>query len=349
MLGDRGLQTTARLVRLQLHYLAEGQGSQEELIEQVERAVPILQELGYHEGLTRAWRLAFLVHGTALRWSAAERAAQRMIEHARQAGDDLMETRLLTDLAMCALYGPMPVPAAIERCRVLLERAGRDRKAEAITLAVLAQLEAMRWNFDAARELYRKSRSSLEELGWRFHASLTSIHSGPVELLAGDPIGAESELRRDFNALEAMRERNYISTTAGFLGETLYQQDRLVEAESFVQISREIAARDDLSSQLLWRGVLGKVLARAGVFQEAEELAREAVKLVQASEEPVMRGFAVMGLAEVLRLAGKEEEAAVPIKEAIQLFEEKGNLVAAQRARDLLEPSQAPSVEYPPG
>src|SRR4029450_9358355 len=72
LLGDRGLQTTARLVQLRLHFLIEGKGSEEELIEEVEQGVPILQELGYHEGLARAWRLAFLVYGTALRWSAAE-------------------------------------------------------------------------------------------------------------------------------------------------------------------------------------------------------------------------------------------------------------------------------------
>jgi len=349
LLEDRGLQTTARLVQLQLHFLIEGEGSEEELIEEVKQAVPVLQELGYHEDLARAWRLAFLVYGTALRWSAAEQAAQRMIEHARQAGDDLMETRLLTDLAMCALYGPMPVPEAIERCRALLERASRDRKAEAITLAVLAELEAMRRNFEEARELYRRSRAGLEELGWKFHAALTSIHSAPVELLAGDPIGAESELRRDYDALEAMRERNYISTTAGFLAEALYQQDRFEEAESFVQISKGIAAPDDLSSQLLWRGVLGKILARTGMLEDADRLVREAVQLMQGSEEPVSQGYALMDLAEVLRLAGREDDAAVAIKEAIGLFDEKGNLVAAERARELLVHSQTPSLEQPPG
>ncbi len=347
LLGDLGLQTTARLVRLQLHYLIEGERSEEKLIEEVRRAVPVLQELGHQEGLARAWRLVRLVHGTALRWSAAEHASQRVIEHARLAGDDLMETRLLTDLAMCALYGPMPVPAAIERCRELLERTGHDRKAEAITLAVLAELEAMRWNFDGARELYRKSRASLDELGWRFHAALTSIHSGSVELLAGDPNRAESELRRDYDALEAMHERNYISTTAGFLAEALYEQNRLEDAEGYARISKEIAAPDDLSSQLLWRCVLAKVLARAGVFEQAERLAREAVHLMQASEEPVSKGYALMSLAQVLRSAGKEDEAIVAIKEAIELFDEKGNLVAAERARDLLAPSHTPSLEQP--
>jgi tetratricopeptide (TPR) repeat protein len=349
LLGDRALQTTARLVQLQLHFLIEGKGSEEELIEEVEQAVPVLQKLGYHEDLARAWRLAFLVYGTALRWSAAEQAAQRMIEHARLAGDDLMETRLLTDLAMCALYGPMPVPEAIERCRALLERASRDRKAEAITLAVLAELEAMRRNFDEARALYRRSRAGLEELGWKFHAALTSIHSAPVELLAGDPMGAESELRHDFDALESMRERNYISTTAGFLAEALYQQDRFEEADSFVQISKEIAAPNDLSSQLLWRGVSGKILARTGMLEESDRLVREAVQLMQGSEEPVSQGYALMDLAEVLRLAGREDDAAVAIKEAIELFDEKGNLVAAERARELLVHSETPSLEQPPG
>ena len=41
-------------------------------------------------------------------------------------------------------------------------------------------------------------------------AALTSIDSGVVELLADDPVAAERELRRDYETLERMGERNYI-------------------------------------------------------------------------------------------------------------------------------------------
>ena len=79
-----------------------------------------------------------------------------------------------------------------------------------MTLAGLAHLRAMVGDFERARDDYRRGRAILEELGLRFDASTISIDSGLVELLAGDPVAAEAELRKDYEALDAMGERNYI-------------------------------------------------------------------------------------------------------------------------------------------
>src|SRR5262249_10328833 len=152
-------------------------------------------------GLARAWRLLMLVNFDACRWASSETAAERVLEHARLAGNTVFEARMLPALASCALYGPRPGPEAIDICRDILHTSGNDGKSAAVTTRALAQLEAMRGNFDLARDLYRESRTSLDELGWHFHAALTSQSSGIVEMLAGDPGAAESELRRDYDAL----------------------------------------------------------------------------------------------------------------------------------------------------
>ncbi len=106
------------------------------------------------------------------------------------------------------------------------------------TLAALAHLRAMVGDFELARDDYRRGRAILEELGLRFDASLISIDSGPVELLAGDPVAAEAELRKDYEALDAMGERNYISTIAGLLAEALYRQERFEVAAGVRQVLR---------------------------------------------------------------------------------------------------------------
>lgn len=49
-------------------------------------------------------------------------------------------------------------------------------------------------------------------------------------MLAGDLQAAERELRGDYQTLEQMGERNYISTTAGMLAEVLYRQGRYRES-----------------------------------------------------------------------------------------------------------------------
>ena len=133
-------------------------------------------------------------------------------------------------------------------------RGGRgDQKADALIRASLARLEAMRGNFEEARQLYRRSRATLEEFGWNLFAALTSIDSGTVELMARDPAAAENELRRDFEALDAMGERNYIATTSAYLAFALLLQGKYDEADRYVTFSEETAAPDDLTSQFLWR------------------------------------------------------------------------------------------------
>jgi predicted ATPase/class 3 adenylate cyclase len=338
-LGLRGLATAASLVRLQRLYTTVGEGTEEQLVQAVQEAIPLLEELGDHEGLARAWRLLTMVHWTADRNGPAEQSTLKVIEHARLAGNRLMETRFLTSLAMCALYGPRPVPEAIERCQEILDKAGGDRKTTSLTLLVLSFLEAMRGDFPRARELYQQSRSGLEELGWKMSAALTSLVSGAVEMLAGDPVRAEGELRHDYEALEAMGERNYISTTAAFLGQSLYEQGRYDEAERFTTICREIAASDDVPSQSLWRCVQGKVLARRGELAAGETLVREGLAIIARSDDPNSHGNALMDLAEVLRLAGRHEEASLASKEAAVLFESKGNVVSTAKVWAFLEAS----------
>jgi class 3 adenylate cyclase/tetratricopeptide (TPR) repeat protein len=334
--GDRALEANARMVMLQLRSSTEPETIQGDIAAEVERVLPVLEELGDHEGLARAWRRLVEHHWEACRWETGEAAARKMIEHAQLAGNRMLEDRVRPVLATCALYGPRPVPEAIELCHELLATAGDDRKGEAMTLLSLGHLEAMRGSFDRARSLYRRSRASLEELGWNLHAAVTSLSSGPIEMLAGDPAAAEAELRRDLASLEAMGERYYLSTTAGFLAEALYRQDRLEEAERHVEMCEELAAPDDVSSQFLWRSVRGKVLARRGGFDEGEAMVREALTLIRGAEDPDSQATVLLDLVEVLRLAGRHEEASDRAKEAAELFERKGDLVGARHAAELV-------------
>jgi class 3 adenylate cyclase/tetratricopeptide (TPR) repeat protein len=331
-----GLRTTAALVRQQMHFMTEGEGTEEELIQSAQDAIPMLQANEDHEGLARAYRLLWIVHATASRNGDAERAALRTMEHARLAGDQVMATRFSTSLAFAALYGPTHVREAIERCRQVLTQATGDRKAEALTLSVLARLEGMEGVFDDAREKYRRSRESLEELGWKLHAALTSLVSGPLEMSAGNLTAAEEELARDYAALQKMGERNYIATTAACLAEAKYRQGLYGEAEGFSAVSQEVAAPDDVASQALWRCVQGKVLARAGRFEEANGLVREAVGIIDRTDDLNQQGDTRIDLSEVLVLEGRTDDAAQAREDAAVLFERKGNIVSAARARTQL-------------
>ena len=97
---------------------------------------------------------------------------------------------------------------------------------------------------------------------------------------------------------------------------------------------------DDYASQILWRSVRAKAFAREGRLDDGEQLAREAVTLAEATDDINFRGDALMALAEVLCLAERPGEAVPVIEEALRLFEQKGNVVSARKARALLGDSQ---------
>ena len=333
--GDQVLATTATLGLIYLHYLSGGDGPGE-VITQVRAAIEVLTAAGDQHGLSQAWRIMTNVHFAGCRYLDATDAAERMIEHARLAGDRQMELRAMPALATCAQLGPTPVPEAIAIVERVLAALDGDRKSEAYTLRALANLEAMRGRFDEARSLYRRSRSTLDDLGWRFDAALTSaVASGAVELIAGDAAAAEAELRRDHEVLAAMGERNYISTTAAFLAEALYRQRRDDEAFRMTEESEEVADDDDVATQYLWRSVRAKLLARRGRFEEAEAMGREAIRIIETAQDPDSQGYAWIDLAEVLRMAGRGAAAREAADEAAARFDQKANEPSAARARAL--------------
>ena len=333
--GEIGIARAAALSRLLLRYTTDAQAVQENVAELVEQQIPELEALGNDRALVRAYRLLTAVHWTGARYGDATDAAERTILHATAAGDEVTARRFLGSLAMSALHGPMPVPEAIATCEQVLARAQDDRKTTALAEVAIGHLEAMRGDFERARMLYRRSRASLEEFGYLFAAALTSLDSSVIELLAGDLAAAESELRTDYRRLEEMGERNYISTTAGLLADVLYRQGRYDGSAEFAGACEHLAFAGDVASQFQWRCVRGKLEARQGTIDEANSLLSAAMALIETSDQLDLQGNGLLDFAEVRELAGAPADAAALCEKAAGLFERKGNIVSARRARQL--------------
>ena len=123
---------------------------------------------------------------------------------------------------------------------------------------------------------------------------------------------------------------------AGILAEAIYAQGRYDEAERFAEIARETAGAEDVYSNVLWRSVRAKVLARHGARDEAERLADESVSLAETTDFLHLRWHALLSAAEVLRLLGRPASGEPLLLEAIRLAEQKGSIVAAQLAANEL-------------
>jgi len=275
------------------------------------------------------------MHGQAFRLEDTARALERAIECARRAGDVRQERRASTQYAVTVVYGPIPVEEGIRRCEEIADRVSGDRQAEAAMLCVLAQLEALRYDFPRARDLYTRARAMFEELDLRVDASTLCLSSAHVELLAGDPEAAERELRRGYDHLAALGERYLLSSVAGLLAEALAAAGRYDEAEDAALATEELADESDVDAQSLWRTTRAKVLAYRGSLSDAEALAREAVELLAPTDGLVTKVAAHTDLARILVLAGRDEEARALIDEARAMAELKGSPVMVDRLDEL--------------
>jgi class 3 adenylate cyclase/tetratricopeptide (TPR) repeat protein len=332
IIGDPRLLAEARLVRLLLaRHAAEPEGWAEEVYREADRARGVFEAAGDHGQLARMWRLIGYVHATACRYGEVATAAERAIEHARLAGDVRQEARAVTTYATAALHGPTPVEEAIRRCEEIVARELGDRQAEGLVLCAVSHLEALRGELPRARELYARGRALLEDVGDKVVAASTSLDSAAVELLAGDSVIAEAQLRRDYETLESLGEKYILPTVAAMLAEALYVQGRNGEALAFSEVAEELGAPDDIDAQSLWRCVRAKVVARQGRLEEAETLVDAAIELLRETDALVMQADALSDLGDVLALADREAEARSAHEAAAELYERKGSLTPAAR------------------
>ena len=333
--GDALLAAKARLVVCYVElYSGEGDNWSESTARQIDHALRLFEDANDEVGQTLAWRLRIGLFGIAGQWADVAMAAEEVIGHAGLAGDTRAVTRAAISYATASVYGPTPVPEAIAQCEELLKRASTDQLAVVLIEVQLSQLVAMRGEFDRARELYTRARPRLEDLRAGIQAARTSIGSSRVELLAGDLAAAESELRRDYEALTAMGERNFLFTVGGLLARALLAQGRTDEAEELGAIVRDEAPPGDSDAQALWRSVMARVLARRSQADEALRLADEAVALRRESDVPIDLVDALEDLAEVYLTLGRRSESEAAIKEALALAERKGDSITARRLGD---------------
>jgi len=299
--------------------------------------IQVLEEREAYNEAAKAWRMVAFVHGIACEWEETAAAQRRAIHYARLAGNARQEARMSGAYSISLWSGPTPLPEAIAACEEILARGLASRQSEALVLCSLSLLVAMNGEYDRARELYRRGRSILDDLGAVVLAAWTSLTSGRVELLAGDLEAAEAELRRDYQQLVELGELFYRPSVAVLLAQTLYAQNRLADAEELATAAAEIAAADDIEPQAGWRSVKAKILARQGETAEAILFARAAVELLGQTDDVPSRIESLVDLAEVLAAAGNEDEARVALQDARELCRLKQLTIQLGRVDALLD------------
>jgi len=348
-IGDERLHADAVLTRLFVrHHAADDLGAWSREVEvESARLIPMLEARKADAELAKAWRIVAAVHATVCRWEETAIAQKQAIEHARAAGLRRQEARTTAAYTLSLSEGPTPVPEGIELCREIIARGFADRQAEAVALCSLASLLALDGDFEQARELYRRARHLREDLGATVLAASTSLTSGRVELLAGDPAAAEADLRRDDATLAAIGERYLRPVVLATLAQAVYVQQEHSEADELAVTASQLAAEDDVEAQALWRLVRAKVLSQRGDPLEAERLAREAVFALGESDAPLIRVEALIDLAEVLK-EDQPGEAGAALHRALELCRLKRMTVPTVRVEALLGALHKDAEPTPP-
>jgi tetratricopeptide (TPR) repeat protein len=339
-LSSPRIEAAAVLAEMQIGLYSGGDS--QEILQKVQRLIPVLEGLGAYNELASAWRLAVVVHGIGGQFRLSSEAAERAIAHARKASNDRLVAKIGGSLSLNALLGPTPVREAIRQCEQLIAAGLTDRQVEAMVMLRLAQLKAMNDELGAARSLCRNARNLLRDLGEGVNAASAGIDVALVELLGGDLAFAEREVRVDIEFLSNAGETYYLSTMAALLSRLIRDQGRDDEALIWSKTAEQASAPDDVDSQALWRSVRAPIVARAGNLKLAEELARSACQIVKETEAPLLQADALTELAAVMRVAQRHGEAQQAAEAALTLYRTKGDVVSANRATAWLNTLQSP-------
>jgi class 3 adenylate cyclase len=301
-----------------------------DLLSAAQDAVGVFAGAGDELGLAKAWVHVAEACWLRCRCAQMEEILDRALIHAERAGATREMAWILGSACRAALLGPRPVEDAIRRCEEARAQGGGRIVVEAYSGAALAVLRAMLGEIDEARRLYGETRALLEDVGLPVMAASMQMYPGIAELNAGDDAAAERELRAGYEALAGMGDQGYLATMAAFLAHALCGLGRFSEADELTRISQDAASRDDLASQVVWRGARARVMAHLGKTEQAEQLAREGARLAEDMDMLTVRADMLMQLSDLVE-AHAPAEARTSREQAIDLYRAKGNRAALAR------------------
>jgi tetratricopeptide (TPR) repeat protein len=334
--GDGRLKAHALVQRGFLRLFTEPEITPDVLIDGATKAVAVFEPLGDDLGLARAWRLVAQAHYLGRQGRACAEASEMALRHAVRAQDAFEVKEIVEWLAIALTVGSTPASEALQRCEELTDVAAGDRFLEVTLFSVRAYLEAMQGRPAEARTLLATAARAAGDPAYLNRIPYFSIYLALVHILAGDEAGAERQLRDGCKALEEVGEKTNFCSVAALLGRALCAQGRYPEAEAYTRESEKASRPNDVLSNVMWRSVRASVRAQQGELVEAEILAREAVGFAAMSDFVNVHGDALVDLADVLRLGNRSDEANDALLSAAELYQQKGNVVSAARARSFL-------------
>jgi tetratricopeptide (TPR) repeat protein len=247
----------------------------------------------------------------------------RAAEIARELGDDLREQD--SDSARLGAYywGDSPATLGLDVCTQLLERWPSSPVMRSRAACFRARFLAMLGRSDEAHRDLAEWLRSAEELGDRYSLNARAFTTVTIADLEGDVDTALSELAWSIERLEAAGQRGLVSTLYGLQGTFLARAGRWDEAAEAARLGRERSHPDDLDSESLWRWAEALVTAHRGDADAGLALLREAIAIIDRTDERMFQANARMALADMLESQGDAAGARDALREALELYRAK--------------------------
>jgi tetratricopeptide (TPR) repeat protein len=331
---DPAVHVLLRLARLWVRESTSGSDN----VSYLDEALAVVEEARRRdddEGLAVALRFVARHLGWLGRVAEARAASLEDITAARAAGRPDIARNAQTHYAMAAIFDRSPVSETIEWCRGVVASNPDDRVLLMEIARPMAILSAMRGDVEGAEAFLARYSRINEELGPSPATTFALAEATAfVADLEGDHARVERVVRPVFDALRAAGDTNVRASMAGLLAEAAIAAGDVARADEMADDAETVASADDYDAQARWRMVRAQVLARSGAGDAAVALADEAVSIVASTEDANLHGQTLLILAEVLVDTGGSDRDPRPIlNDAIELFEAKGCVIRADRAR----------------
>jgi tetratricopeptide (TPR) repeat protein len=307
--------------------------------DEIHRAIERFGELGDDDGLAIAWLSLGSTEWMPCRYDLAREEFERAIGHARRAGNRrVLDEAYAMSLATDCFGSTRPEPAMARLDRAVAELGTEGFLGGHLAIVHRGVFLAMLGSLEEARQLLEIAVSKARGLGARLWLGASLQWRVFVEEFGGDPEAAEQAAREAYTIQVLGGDEGHASTDAGNLARVLCRLGRFDEA---VDLAREAmdAPADDLASQSIGRSAMALIRSAAGRHEDAFALGWAAVEMLSGAQTPDFQGTAWLDLAKVLRAAGREDEAVAAARESLALHERKGNLPAVAAVEGFLSRS----------
>ncbi|MEU3577874.1 adenylate/guanylate cyclase domain-containing protein [Streptomyces globisporus] len=297
--------------------------------------LPVFEAAGDSVGRARAHlRLAQQFQRSG-RHEEAERDQARALEHAVLAGAEPERAGALGVIGISLWRGPVPVPAAVIRCRTLLATHGAGRPTVRVTLnCPLAVLYALQ---DAAEDSYgclAEAERLAGKLGFAEAEVFLPMFRATVEALSGRNAAALDLLGRADAAARrtgATGMRTAVALDAARLELDEGREDRAAEHLAGIGDASGLSRADAVDLA----GLRARLTARDRP-EEAAALAAQAVRASLLTDSPLVQATAELDRAHTLAALGRLPEAAASAGAAAVHFTGKGHLPGFRRVSGFL-------------